>query len=374
MKRLHRLLCAAAILPVAGTAIAFAHGNNNNKREPIVLEDQGSFAVGGAVVTNPGTFDPVALLPDGQTIHGDHAYVQYQIPKSAKKYPLVLWHGGGQFSKTWESTPDGRDGYQNIFLRRSFSTYIIDQPHRGRAGRSTTSGTINAVPGPGPTGEQGIFIRFRIGLWPNYFPGVQFSRNPEALNQWWRQQTPDTAPANNDVVTDPAAALFNKIGPAVLVTHSASGILGWITGTKTNNVRGIASYEPVGWVFPEGAVPAPIPTLGGNISGNAIPVADFKKLTKFPIQVIWGDFIPAIDQPNPTPGIDIWRGRLEMSRKFVQAINDAGGNAELLHLPDVGVRGNTHFPMSDLNNVKIADLLSSWLRKKRLDKDDDHHH
>ena len=143
-----------------------------------------------------------------------------------------MWHGGGQFSKTWETTPDGREGYQNIFLRRGFATYIIDQPHRGRAGRATTNGTIDAVPGPGATGEQGIFIRFRIGIWPNYFPGVQFSQDPEALNQWWRQQTPDTAPTSNDVVTDPVAALFDQIGPAVLLTHSASGVLGWITATK----------------------------------------------------------------------------------------------------------------------------------------------
>ena len=169
MKRIHRLLCAALILPVLGSTAALAH--DKDKRNPIVLEDQGSFAVGGNVVTNPGTFDPIALLPDGQTIHGDHAYAQYQIPDNARKYPLVLWHGGGQFSKTWETTPDGRDGFQNIFLRRNFSTYIIDQPHRGRAGRATTNGTINAVPGPGPTGEQGIFIRFRIGLWPELLPG-----------------------------------------------------------------------------------------------------------------------------------------------------------------------------------------------------------
>src|SRR5690349_6450123 len=76
----------------------------------IVLKDQGSFTVGGGVVTNPGTFDPIKLTPDGQTIHGDFAYVQYQIPRNPRKYPLVMWHGGGQMAKTWETTPDGRDG------------------------------------------------------------------------------------------------------------------------------------------------------------------------------------------------------------------------------------------------------------------------
>jgi hypothetical protein len=120
-------------------------------------------------------------------------------------------------------------------------------------------------------------------------------------------------------------------------------------------------------------LPPAIPTGGGSIGGTAIPLADFQKLTKMPIQVIWGDNIPAIDNPNPTPGIDIWRGRLEMSRLFVEAINRNGGDAELLHLPRVGLRGNTHFPMSDLNNVKVADLLSSWLKRKRLDKEDGRH-
>lgn len=82
------------------------------------LEAQGSFAVGGTVLTD-------SL---GRTYHGDHAYAFYQIPVHARKYPLVFAHGVGQFSKTWETTPDGREGFQNIFLRRGFSTYLVDQP------------------------------------------------------------------------------------------------------------------------------------------------------------------------------------------------------------------------------------------------------
>jgi hypothetical protein len=344
------------------------HSDKSNKQKPLVIAEQGSFAAGGAVVKNAGDFDPIALTPAGQTIHGDHAYVQYQIPQDARKLPLVLWHGGGQFSKTWETTPDGREGFQNIFLRRGFAVYNLDQPRRGRAGRGTVGATITPVPGPGPTGEQGIFVRFRIGIWPNYFPGVQFSRDPEALNQWWRQQTPDTGPGGNDVVSDGVAAVFARIGPAILVTHSAGGLPGWLTQIKSQNVRAIVSYEPVGWVFPQGEVPAPIPTNGGPISGNVIPVADFEHLTQVPILLVYGDNIPAFTSPNIYPGIDIWRGRLEMARRFVDAVNDHGGDATLIHLPDLGVTGNTHFPMSDLNNVKVADLLSAYLRQKRLDK------
>jgi hypothetical protein len=359
------LALSLATLNVA-TAQDHEGARKRSRPKPLVVAEQGSFAVGGTVVTNPGTFDPVALTPAGQTIRGDHAYVQYQIPVDARRLPLVLWHGGGQFSKTWETTPDGREGFETIFLRRGFSIYNLDQPRRGRAGRGTQGTTVAPVPGPGATGEQGIFVRFRIGIWPDYFPGVQFSRDPEALDQWWRQQTPDTGPGGNTVISDAVAALFGKIGPAVLISHSASGLPGWLTRIKSQNIKGIVSYEPVGWVFPEGEMPPTIATGGGPITGTPVSLADFEKLAAIPIQIVYGDNIPA--SSNPYPGLDIWRGRLAMSALFVAAVNRHGGNATLLHLPDVGVYGNTHFPMSDLNNVRVADLLSQYLHEKKLDK------
>src|SRR6266516_2692313 len=111
---------------------------------PLVIQKQGSFAVGGTVIAPPGVFDPIVQgaytpTPDsrGQTIHGDHAYVFYQVPVNARRLPLVFWHGHGESGKTWETTPDGREGFQTIFLRRRFSVYLIDQPRRGRAARGT---------------------------------------------------------------------------------------------------------------------------------------------------------------------------------------------------------------------------------------------
>ena len=357
------LLSLAVLVSFGAAAPARAA---RQRKAPIVLEDQGSFLVGGNVVTNPGAFDPITLTPDGQTIHGDHAYVQYQIPVHARSLPLVFWHGGNQFSKTWETTPDGRDGYQNIFLRRGFATYILDQPHRGRAGRSTVNPDTptNFVPGPGPLGEQAIFIRFRLGIWPEYFPGVQFSQSPEVLDQWWRQQTADTAPTSDAQTSDAVAALFQKIGPAILVSHSAGGLPGWLTAPKAANVRALVSYEPVGCVFPEGELPPPIPTAGGDVSGTAIPAADFAKLARIPIQIIYGDNIP--DTPS-VYGLDLWRGRRAMCKLSVERLRAAGGDAELLSLPDIGVHGNTHFAMSDLNNEEIADLLSQYLHHRHLD-------
>ena len=332
------------------------------QQKPLFIKDQGSFAIGGTVITNPGVFDHIKRTPDGQTFHGDHAYVYYQIPMKAKKLPLVFWHGIGQFSKTWETTPDGREGFQNIFLRRKFGVYIIDQPRRGNAGRSTVESTILPTPD-----EQTWFGTFRVGVWPNYFPGVQFSKDPEALNQYFRSMTPNVGPIDINLNVNTVSQLVKKIGPSILVTHSHAGGQGWLTAIKNQDVRAIVSYEPgSGFVFPEGEVPNQIESSAGPLQAVGVSKTDFLKLTKIPIVIYYGDFIP--ETPDPNPGTDGWRARLEMAKKWRDAVNAAGGDVTLIHLPEIGIKGNTHFPFSDLNNIEIADLMSRWLKSKGLDK------
>jgi hypothetical protein len=349
---------AAIMLSLLVSAIA---QDTNKAAEPFIIQAQGSFMVGGTVITNPGTYDATNRSPSGQTLHGDHAYVFYQVPARARRLPLVLWHGIGQFSKTWETTPDGREGFQNIFLRRRFPIYVIDQPRRGHAGRSTLPATITPTPD-----EQDWFGTFRLGIWPDFFPGVQFSRDPEAINQYFRQITPDTGPLDPALNSDTVTALFKKIGPGILVTHSHSGGMGWRVATKSSNVRAIVSYEPgSGFIFPEAEVPPPMPSAGGTLQAVSVPLSEFRALTKIPIIIYYGDNIPA--QPIANPGQDGWRVRLAMARLWRDAVNSRGGDVTVVHLPDIGIRGNTHFPFSDLNNLQIADLLSQFLKKKALD-------
>jgi len=332
-----------------------------NQSNLLVLEEQGSFAVGGNVISNPGTFDPYNQTPEGQTYHGDHAYVFYQVPVKTRRYPLVMWHGYGQFSKTWETTPDGREGFQNIFLRRRYPVYVIDQPRRGNAGRSMVEGTITPTPD-----EQGWFGTFRLGIWPDYFEGVQFAKDAETLNQYFRQMTPNIGPIDVNVNAEAVSALFHKIGPGVLVTHSHSGGMGWLTAIKNENIQAIVSYEPgSGFLFPEGEVPDPKPSSGGTLEAVGVPMDEFMQLTKIPIVIYYGDFIP--EEPNPNPGQDGWRVRLEMGRLWGDAVNKYGGDVTVVHLPEIGIKGNTHFPFSDLNNVTIADLMSEWLKEKGMD-------
>ena len=355
------VLCS---LPVAMTACGPSgqgEREDDGVESAIVLETQGSFAFGGTVITGD----------NGDTFHGDHGYVQFQIPQDARQYPLVMWHGGGQFSKTYETTPDGRDGYQNIFLRKGFPIYIVDQPGRGRAGRSTAGTTIPE----GVPGEANLFTIFRLGIWtppdpPMFFPGVQFADDPDTMNQYFRQVTPDTGSAGGGVTgvgrgatlaTDAVAALFDAIGPAVLITHSASGVLGWQTALKSENVKAIISYEPTVFVAPAGE-PSPPP---GFAPAVPVPSTEFEKLTEIPIQIVFGDNIAT--ELSGIFGIDLWVRSVPAAESFVKTVNAHGGDAELLQLPDVGVLGNTHFPFSDLNNVEVADLLADYLAEKGLD-------
>lgn len=195
---------------------------------------------------------------------------------------------------------------------------------------------------------------------------MQFSPDPQALEQYFRQMVPDTGPFDTKVAVDAVSALFDKIGPGILVTHSHSGGLGWQAAIKNPGIRAIVAYEPgSGFVFPEGEVPVAMSSSAGALEGTSIAMNEFKKLTKIPIIIYYGDNIPV--NPTASPGQDNWRVRLAMAKLWVRAINRHGGDASLVHLPEIGIRGNTHFPFADMNNQKIADLMSDFLTTKQLD-------
>lgn len=178
--------------------------------------------------------------------------------------------------------------------------------------------------------------------------------------------TSDTGPIDIDVNSDAVFALFDKIGLGVLLTHSHSGGVGRETVNKNDDIRAVASYEPGSkLVFPEGQVPDPNSSSGGSLEAVGIPMSGFRKLTRIPIVIYDGDYIP--EEPVENPGQDQWRTRLEMARLWADAINRHGGDVAVVQLSDIEIDGNMHFPFSDLNNLEIADLMSDWLTKKGLD-------
>ena len=127
-------LGAAAAIALTSTVAA----------QDIVLRAMGSFHVGGRIVEvtgkevrmiqrQPG--GPITKLdPNGQYMV-EQMYVQYFLPKQRKgKLPLLMWHGGGLTGVTYESTPDGREGWLNMFVRKGWDVYVSDAVERGRAG------------------------------------------------------------------------------------------------------------------------------------------------------------------------------------------------------------------------------------------------
>lgn len=339
----------------------------------IALAAQGSFYFGFHHITAPGDLELSDLRSNTGEIFPVHqGYVRFQHPTRPRKYPLVMVHGAGQTGKTYENTKE-REGFESIFLRRDWSVYIPDFLTRGRAPITTFSGPLGALlddqvgPSTGRRyGNKHLFNGFRLGNWtdgdPQFFPDVQFPQSRAELEQFGAQSVPfDLAsPIGGDAaddagtVSDNLSALMHEVGPAVLITHSQSGLFGWHTRIKNGNVKAIVSYEPMNFVFSEQDVPA------GEIG---IPNEEFAELTRIPIQIIFGDYISA----EGNPWQKWWHRNLARARAFADAINRQGGDAQVVHLPEIGVRGNTHFPFSDLNNVQIADLLSHYLHEKALD-------
>lgn len=353
---------AASLLLCAGFASAAAAGEEHGSRlGPLIVERQGSFAVGGTVATTPGTYDNDKPTAVGQSLHGDHLYAFYQVPQNARALPIVMLHGAFQSARSWETTPDGREGFQTLFLRRGFPIYLVDQPRRGRAGNSSVAATVEPAPN-----DQLFFDQFRLGKWPDYFKGVQFDRGPETLDQFFRSVTPNTGPYDAGVIADAMSALFDRTGPGILFTHSQGGGPGWLTAIRNPNVKAIVAFEPgSGFIFPEGELPPAMPSAAGTLSPEAVSLSDFEKLTRIPIVIYYGD--NSLTEPTMERGQDNWRVRLAMARLCVEAINKHGGDARLVHLPEIGIRGNTHFMMSDLNNIAIADQVSGFLAEKKLD-------
>ena len=334
------LLAAVAVL---ATGYAAAQGARPGGTAPITIQKQGSFAVGGTIIGDPDT----------KSLHCDHGYVEYQIPVNPRRINLVMWHSAAAMA--WMNRWDGGEGYQSIFLRRGYPVYIWDGPQVGRANWGCTDHSYTAATGR----DQGNFTAWRFGAkYPDWFEGVQFpTKDAEAWNQASRARYLEFDSVENaQLQSDAAAKLMDKIGPSVALTNSAGGLRAILTALKTNNLAGIVMYENVGYVYPRGEGPGgPV----GRFGPVEVPLEEFKKLAKIPMQMVWGD--------NLDKGGN-YMSTLKLSQLFAEKVNKYGGKAQVLRLPDAGLKGNTHIPFADMNNVAVADLLSKFLAENGLDK------
>ncbi len=310
---------------------------------PLVIERQGSFFVGGRALRSD-TLSTLPQYPAAGTVTVDQVYVRYQIPAAAVRCPVTLVHGCCLTGKTWETTPDGRMGWDEYFVRRGHPTYVIDQAWRGRSASSLAA--VNAVragaepPERLPTvfsaSQEAAWVIFRFGPeYPQAFPGLLFPLEAEA--ELWKQLVPDwwaDLPMPNPTVPG-LSELARRLGGTVLVSHSQSGIYPFHTAAlDTQGIAGIIAVEPA-------AVPAP---------GD-----DLRPFLDMPVLILFGDFVD---------GSARWAPRLQACREFVAAVNAAGGRAELMSLPSMGIAGNSHMLMQDGNSLEVADLLLDWIARR----------
>lgn len=257
----------------------------------LAIAEQGMFSAGGTVITSDGTFDVSNYYTsrEGSTAHVDHANVLSQIPAEETGLPMVFLHGYGQSRMGWMTTPDGREGWSDMFLKMGHSVFLIDQPRRGEAGQTSVAGTINTEPS-----DQTWYTQFRIGTYLNdeftYNEGSQFPAGEEALDQFFRQMTPDTGMDNaggdqnidNTVVAQAVAATIDEVyartgKDSILVTHSQGGMPGWETARYTDHIAAIVEI----------GLPVSLQDLGVNENTDLKEIADscalmpgsYKKMT-----------------------------------------------------------------------------------------------
>src|SRR4051795_2496013 len=318
--------------------------------EDIVLRGMGSFHVGGRVaevkgkegrtiVRQPGG-PQTKLDPNGQYMV-EQMYVQYFLPQNRKgKLPLLMWHGGGLTGVTYESTPDGREGWLNMFVRKGWDTYVSDAVERGRSGFASPDVWQGE---PVFLNYQDPYERFRIGQGAGSWnadpakrrpmPGTQFP--VEAYDNYMKQSVPRWL-STDKAVLDAYLALVDKLCPCVLLTHSQGGNFGFLTAEqRPDKIKAIVAVE----------------------SASAGRIANAPKLKDIPVMLMFGDYV----EQHPR-----WAEYKRIDTEYGNAIKAAGGSVDLVMLPDIGIKGNSHMLMQEKNNGEIADVIQNWLVSKGL--------
>ena len=165
---------------------------------------------------------------DGKMYQRGPMFAEWEAPEQVTRpYPVVLVHGGGFQGTEWLDTPDGRPGWAQRLVEAGYATVIVDRPGHGR---SPLHADIVGPTGPPFSYEGGRQIYFPPDpsgthtQWP-FAPGDE-----EAMDQFIAGYGPLPADlaASEDMDADRLARLLDRIGPAILLTHSASGPSGWL--------------------------------------------------------------------------------------------------------------------------------------------------
>jgi hypothetical protein len=348
---MRRFRCTAALAVVRAWGLLAVTACGAVAEDPIVLKEMGSFHIGGRLVEISGKpVKDVLFTPGGVpskvdfngTYQTGQMYVQYFKPQpELGTVPLLLWHGGGLTGVTYETTPDGREGWLNYFLRKGWAVYNSDAVERGRAGWSMHPDIFPGEPVFLTTANP--YERFRIGAGQGSFhqdldkrrplPGSQF---PETGYDNFVKQGVPRWTTNDNVTIEAYAEEVDKVCPCAVIVHSQAGQFGFKAAqSRPGKIKALVAVEP---------------STPGDIDKAA-------QLKDVPVLIVFGDYI---DQDAR------WKKIRENILAFAGGIKAAGGHVDVIDLPAVGIRGNSHMMMMDRNNAQIAGFIQDWLAKQNL--------
>lgn len=376
-------LALVALLAAPPAEAAAAPARTAQPAGPLIIAKQGYFFVGGQYTTTR----------DGEIMAGQ-MFVQYQIPQRRRhRYPIVMWHGGGQTGTNFLGTPDGRPGWADYFLRQGYAVYVVDQPARGRSGYFTEP--YGPTRRPDAAAVSGRFTAPGISmLYPQAALHTQWPDKGAAgdavFDQFFASQVEGLASALmiEDLNRNAGVALLERIGPAILLTHSQSGPFGWtLADARPMLVKGVVAIEPNGPPFYETDLIGP-PDWFKDAS-----LARAWGITRLPLVYDPPAELPqdlgmtrqeTADAPTlvrcwlqDTPARQLVNLRnvpilIVVSEASYHApydhctskyLSQAGVRNSLVRLPEAGIKGNGHMMMLEKNNLQIAALLRNWIAK-----------
>jgi pimeloyl-ACP methyl ester carboxylesterase len=380
---------AVALVSTLATGLAaLAHAQEREApRGPLNLARASYFFVGGKIDTS---------LEGSPTL--GQMYVEYMIPaRKSHPYPIVMVHGGSQTGTNFTGTPDGREGWAQYFVRRGYAVYVVDQVARGRSAYWTPQPYGAVTPSRFNFVERRFVAPERFKQWPQahlhtQWPGAGNAGDP-AFDQFYASQFPSLVsfPKQQELNRDALVALLDKIGPAILLTHSQSGAFNWpVADARPNLLKALVAVEPSGppvhdientgepdWFKDaertkvSGLADVPLayePPLTGDAK---LEFVRQEKSDKPELARCWLQKEPARRLPNLARipiVIIVAEASYHAAYDHCTAayLEQAGAHNTLIRLADVGVRGNGHMMMLEKNSAAIAGVIAQWLDRQRL--------
>jgi pimeloyl-ACP methyl ester carboxylesterase len=399
-----KLKRALIFLSVAILGFAFAGGATPQSHEPASV----STPAASGTKARAGKMPPLEIAREGYVFAGGkysadkdakvmsgQVYAEFQIPAhQTHPYPIVFIHGGAQTGTNFTGTPDGREGWAQFFLRAGYAVYVVDQAGRGR------SAYLNNIYGPQSTPSID-FVQQRFTAIENYnhwpqahlhtqWPGKGTAGDP-IFDQFFASQVQAMVsfPLQQELSSGGIVALLDKIGPAILLTHSQSGATGWpVADAQPGRVKAVVAVEPSGPPFynvdnvpapewfrdaadqqrPWGIAAGPLTYSPRAVNSSDLAIVRQELPDDPNVSRCWLQKSPARQLPNlQKVPILIVTSESSYHRAYdhctVKYLEQAGVHVSWIKLEDVGIHGNGHMMMLEKNNMEIAAVMSRWMAK-----------